>query len=189
MTATQGVKFWDVLLALKNLLQLTTQLDDRHVIMWFGPSRPALAGADVYVWFRPTIDVLDESKGPVQYGNKAECNFEIHLVYRNFIDESQVDQRRAQEFYDYYWKIILTFQNRNLFDKYSQPLIVRESGGQFVPSPWVQPVPDSKTAPMTVGATMTLKSLPVPDKTQKEEGTIESAWQLTVPTVVALTIP
>jgi hypothetical protein len=188
MTANQGVKFWDLLLALKNLLQLTTQLDDRHVIMWFGPTRPALAGADVYVWFRPTIDALNESTGPVQFGNMADCNFEIHLATRSFIDESQVDERRAKDFYDIYWKIVLTFQNRNLFAKYIEPKPLKVVGGLNVPSEWVQPVPDPKTAPLSV-ETMLLKSLPVPDKTQKEEGTIESQWQLTVPTVLALTIP
>lgn len=188
MTTTQGQKFWDLLAALKNLLQLATQLDDRHVIMWFGPSRPALAGADVYIWFRPTVDTPADSTGPVQYGNKVECNFEIHLATRSFIDESQVDERKAKDYYDYYWKVVLTLQNRNLFAKYTQPPPLKIVSGVYSPSPWVQPVPDPKTAPLSVD-TMLLKSLPVPDKTQKEEGTIESQWQLTVPTVLALTIP
>lgn len=178
MTAVQGVDFWTLLTAVGTLLKAATGLDDRHVRMWFGDSRPHNQGSDVFVWFRPVLDTPDDSPGPVQYGNKVECKFEIHLVTRNFADQSQIDVRRAQIYYTYYWQIVLTFQNRNIFPAYNAP----------IPGPWTQPVPVGDNPPYSVG-TMLLKSLPVPTKTQREEGVIESRMELTIPTVLALTVP
>ncbi len=179
MTATQGIKFWTLVGAVRNLLQLATGLDDRHVRMWFGDVRPHNQGSDYFVWFRPLLDDVDLSPGPVRYGNKVNCQFEIHLVTRSFADESQIDERRAVNFHDLYWQVVLTFQNRNIFLNYITP----------TPGPWAEPTPVPAVAPLSVGSLMALKSLPVPSTTQKEEGVIESRWQLTVPTVLALNVP
>lgn len=178
MTAVQGNQFITVLNAVGNLLKFATLLQPRYVRLWMGPGRPQLEGKDVYVWYKPTEDVLSSSEGPVQYGNRADMNFEIHLATRSFADQSQIDERRAVIYYTYYWQVVMSFQNRNLFANYSAPVL---------PNPWSQPVPVA--APSLSVGTMLLTSLPVSEKTQKEEGTIESAWRLKVPMVLALTVP
>lgn len=186
MKSVQGVEFFDVIFALKNLLQLTAQLPERLVVVWFGNDRPALEGKDVMIWFRPLTDVLDPSPGPQEYGNRADCMFEVHLVTRSFADHAQVDERRAKEYYDYYWRIILTLQNRNLFAKYIKPLSI-DDNILNASLPWEQPVPDPSKPPLTVG-TMLMTALPVSEKTQREEGTMESRWQVKVPVVLALIV-
>lgn len=178
MTANQGTDTFTIIQAIRNLLQVTTQLDDRHVRLWYGPSRPQ-SGADEFVWLRYLRSDLDESPGPVIYGNKFIVLCEIHLAVRSFADEAQVDERRATIYHGLEFRIINTFQNRNLFPSYDLPTSTMS---------WVQPVPTSKLAPLSV-STMLLKSVPVPDKTQKEEGTVESQWELSVPSVLALNLP
>jgi len=177
--ATQGINPWNLIASFRNYVMLTTGLAERLVRVWFGDSRPHLNGADFFIWFRPLLEAPDKSLGPGRWGNRSNVRMELHLVYRNFSDQSQIDETRGQTYFVTHWKLQQALQGCNLFDAYTAP---PEKGN------WYPPQPDSENPPLTVEP-MYLEELPVPSKTQKEEGTLEGILNVNLPVVLALTVP
>lgn len=177
--AIQGINPWDLVCAFRTYVQLTADLDARHCRIWFGSTRPHLQGSDFFIWFRPASDTPDRSPGPGRWGNRSGVIMELHLVMRHFDDESQIDERKGIRFYTTHWKLEQALQNLNLFDSYDPP----PTSGL-----WYPPQTNSTNQPLTIEP-MTLSVLNVPDKTQKEEGTLEAVFAVSLPVVLALTVP
>ncbi len=179
--ATQGVSVWKLIEAMRNYLMLVSGLGERQVRLWLQPTRPQLSGADMFLWFRPTLDQVNKSVGPGRWGNRSDFKVDVHLVTRTFIDEAQVDERRAATFYDTYFRLESAFQGKNLFTLYNLPTLVKDV--------WFPPEPVKKGAGMLTVEPMYLEPIPVPDRTQKEEGSLETAFTVVLPVVLALTVP
>lgn len=180
-TANQGVSVWSLINGLKNYLMLVSELGERNVRLWLQPTRPQLSGADTFIWYRPTLDEVDKAIGPSRWGNRTNFKVDVHLVTRTFIDEAQVDERRAEAFYTIYFKLESAFQGKNLFTQYNIPTVVN--------GVWFPPEPPPKGAGMLTVEPMFLSPIPVPDRTQKEEGSLETAFTVNLPAVLALTVP
>lgn len=177
--ANQGINPWTLMGIIQEYIVLVTSLDIRSVRLWLSSTRPHLSGSDYYIWFRPLSDKPSKSIGPGRWGNRSDLQIEIHVLARNFADTAQIDERRSKAFYELYWKLEQAFQGRNLFTKYILSTIT---------SIWHPPEAGKGVGPLTIEP-MYLQDLPVPDKTQKEEGTLEAAFVVVLPVVLALTVP
>jgi hypothetical protein len=182
ITATQGVLFTEVFAALDHLFETITELQSQRIVRWFFPGRPAIEGADTFVWYRLNDAGVGPSTGPGRYGNKANLDFTVSLETRFAVGKSQVDNRRIDNHYITYWKMYQALQNNMLFSEYlpaEQPL-----DGDI----WLPPVPVAGLPPLTV-ETMLFKSAPGGEKVQKEEWTLTTAFGLLVPCVLKLIVP
>lgn len=184
MTAVQGQNPWEVTRVFGAYLETILQLQSRYVRMWWGTTRPQIAGSDFFAWYRLATDKPSKAQGQGRWGNRTDLKIEVHWVARQFADESQVDERRAKDFYEGYFKLEQSLQNLNLFDKYAAPLV--PPSGEI--NDWFPPQPLPDAIPYTIEP-MYLEDLPAPTKTQKEEGTPEVAFMVILPTVLRLTVP
>jgi len=178
--AVQGVDPWKVIEYFRVYLQLVTDLDARHVRMWWGEERPHLQGSDVFVWFRWRNDNTNKSLGPGRWGNRSDMFMEVHLVTRNFSDESQIDEERGKAYFYYYWKLIQSLAGCNLFDTFTPPPTAGD---------WTPPQPILGLSKAVTVEPMYFTEIPMPTKTQREEGVVESRLGVILPVVLALTVP
>lgn len=178
--ANQSIPLWTLLTGLTPFFQLITGFPASWIRLWLEPSRPAIEGKDEFLWYRPMTENVAKSAGPGRFGNRADIKLEIHLLTRYFGDQSQVDDVRAERFYDTYWKLVNSLQGRMLFNKYK--------GLAKATTVWNPPVETKDALPLTV-ETMSLEDLPTGAKTQQEEGTLEATFVVNIPIVLALTVP
>lgn len=184
--ANQGVDIIDLITAFSTLLGRTLDLQQsadgsfRDVVFWDHPSRVQDTGRQKMVWFKLGTDGIDTSFGPGRWGNKDEVQFSVGLVTRGFSDGTQRDIRKATFHYLQRKRLIDAIQGHMLFFNYQlQPIS---------PTTWTPPAPEANEIPLTIRP-MIIDPAPGPTKTQVEEGTNESTFLVTVPTVILLTLP
>ncbi len=176
VTATQGVRPLQLFQAMQSFLQRAAGLQEYQVVMWFGGERPSLDLVEDLIWFSPAPESIEPMAGPGRWGNQFKLSLEVHLQSRNFLDPTQQDYRRTIAHEIYRWRLIDSIQNNNLFEKYVE---------QDPTKDWTIPVP-VEGPPLTVES-MTIGEIRI-DRTQKEEGTIESVLPVTLPAVLSLTL-
>lgn len=179
-TATQGVLFTEVFEALQNLFVVVTELPTQRVVQWFFKGRPAIEGADLFIWFRLDDGSLAPSTGPGRWGNKTGMGFTVFVETRFAAGKSQVDNSRVAKHYLTYWKMVQALQNNMLFSSYT-------AAEQIEGELWQPPIPEANLPPLTVEP-MLITKFPGGTKDQQEEWTLTTAFSLQVPCVLKLIV-
>ncbi len=181
LTATQGVELPDVLTAFEAYVASTAELRAAQVVRWDFPSRANVDGKDDFVWYSIGSDIPEHAVGMGRFGNRTMVTLNVHYLTRSFLGGSQRDNRRWSIHYVKRWRLYQAFQNLMLFNEYiTQP----ELGPTDI---WQPPQPALTAVPLTIEP-MILDEIPILDRTDKEEASINTDFRVTLPIVLKLTL-